>query len=460
MSDKATLEQLKEKLRGRVVASDDPDYDDIRSVWNGMIDRRPSMIARCTGVADVTLAVKIAREHNRTITVRGGGHGVAGKAVSDDTLMIDLSLMNSVHVNPMKKTARVGAGAKLGDLDHESQAFGLATTGGVVSTTGVAGLTLGGGVGFLCRRFGLTIDNLLSADVVTADGELLHASEEDNPDLFWALRGGGGNFGIVTSFEFRLHEVGPEVVTAQIFYPYENAREVLHSYLEFMADAPDELLCYAFAANVPPAPPFPEHLHRKTCIALVACYSGSTDKGLSLLEPLRKIGQPILDLISPVPYTSLQQTFDTGMPKGARYYWKAHFIKELTDEAIETVIKLSDPLPGPYSMIGIEPLGGAVSRVDSNATAFAHRDASFSFGMWSGWVDPADDDKSVAWTRKYHEAMRPFASGGAYLNYLDHDDGSMVAATHGANYARLQKIKAKYDPDNFFSMNQNITPAK
>lgn len=460
MLEKSTINQFTETFHGHLIQPGDPDYDTSRSVWNGMIDRCPAMIAKCSTTDDVISAVKFARNHGLCVSIKGGGHGVAGRCVGDDTLMIDLSPMKTVQVDAKAKTALVGAGATLADLDRETQALGLATTGGLVSETGVAGLTLGGGIGYLARKLGLTLDNLLSADVVTANGELLHASQTENSDLFWGLRGGGGNFGIVTRFEYRLHEVGPEVLAVQIFYPYEEAERVMQAYRELMAQAPDELACYALVAHVPPSPPFPDEFHGKTTIALIGCYSGDHEKGKKLLTPLTKLGEPILAMVAPMPYTSLQQSFDAGMPKGARYYWKAAYLDQISDEAMNTFIDHAGSLAGPLTMVGFEPLGGAISRVDSSATAFAHRGVNFALGIWSGWTDPSADDENIAWTREFHKAMAPYSTGGVYLNYLDHDDDTQVGAVHGANYKRLKEVKAKYDPDNFFRMNHNIEPRK
>ncbi len=458
MFDQKVIDSFSQLMRGKILTANDSDYDSARKIWNAMIDCRPGLIAQCKGTADIVNAVKFACDNNALVSIRGGGHGVAGKAVCDDGLMIDLSQMKAVRVDPVAKTALVQAGARLRDLDHESQVFGLATTSGLVSETGLAGLTLGGGFGYLARKYGLTLDNLVSADVITADGKLLRASENENPDLFWAIRGGGGNFGIVSSFEFQLHEVGPEVYVAQVFYPMSDAGNVLKSYREIMADAPDEFACYAMIANVPPVEPFPQEYHGKTTIAMIACYTGAMDRGEALMKPLTELGSPILQVVGPMPYTALQQTFDAGAPSGGRYYWKAHYANQISDDAIEKIIRHSDPLPGPYSLVGIEPLGGAISRVDPDATAFANRDAMFGIGYWAGWIDPSDDDRSIEWTRDFYNAMSPHSINGVYSNYLDQDDGERIKDSYGSHYDRLQKIKAKYDPDNFFRQNQNIKP--
>ena len=359
--------------------------------------------------------------------------------------------MSSVRVDPHARTARVGPGATWGDFDHEAGAFGLATTGGLVSTTGVAGLTLGGGQGYLARKHGLTIDNLIGADVVTADGELVHASEDENPDLFWGLRGGGGNFGVVTSFEFDLHPVGPEVLGGPIFHRYEDARDVLEFYREFAADAPDELSCYAFFIRIPPEEPFPAALQGEPSLCLAACYAGPVEEGEGQLEPLRAFGDPILDGIQPLPYAALQRSFDDGSPEGYRWYSKSHYLDGLPDGAIDTIMEFTDPYPGPLTQVALEPLGGAIGRVDADATAFRHRDAAYSFGI---------DDGMIEWAREFHEAMAPYATGGVYANYLDRDEGGRVEAAYGENYERLVEVKSEWDPGNLFRMNQNVEPAE
>ena len=458
MLDRSVIEQFRVSLNGHLVLPEDADYDEVRRIWNGMIDRRPTLIARCQNANDVVSAVHFARDQGLSIAVRCGGHSVAGKSVCDGGLMIDLSPMNGVTVDPEARTARIEGGAKLGVLDAATQEFGLATTAGMVSDTGVGGLTLGGGVGYLARRFGLTVDNLLGAEVVTASGEQIRADATENPDLFWALRGGGGNFGIVTAFEFRLHEVGPEVLVGQAYFPLDNMAEVLRFYRELMSDAPDELAGYALAANVPPVEPFPEENQGKPCIAIVCCHSGDFEAGRKVLAPLETFGDPILRFIQPMPYTALQQSFNDGVPTGQRYYWKSHFHRELSDEAIDTFVAHVTSLPGPFSLVGFEPMGGAINRVDATETAFPHRDAEFGFGIWSGWSDPADDEAAIAWSRKLYDAMAPFSTGGVYSNYMDRDEDERLPAAFADNLERLKRVKAKYDPDNFFRANQNIVP--
>lgn len=458
MLDLTTTDRFAATLRGRLIKPGDPDFEERRRVWNGMVDRHPALIVHCLGTADVVAAVDFARSHALAVSVRGGGHGVAGKAVCEGGLVIDLSAMNDVHVDPKTKVARVGPGARWGELDHETQAFGLATTGGTDSRTGVAGLTLGGGVGHLARSFGLAVDNLRAAEVVLADGRAVVASETEYADLFWALRGGGGNYGVVTSFEFQLQELGPEVMTAQVFLPMEDAAEGLHCYRDFMARAPDEVACYALFANVPPVEPFPIEKHGTTTLAMVACHSGPLDRAEQALAPLTAVGDPMLAVVAPMPYVTLQQSFDAGAPDGARFYWKSHYLAELSDEAIALLVDRVDPLPGPYSNVFIEPMGGVIARVDGAATAFPHRQASFNFGIGSGWEHPEHDDAAIRWTRALHETMTPYSTGGVYANYLDRDDDDRVGAAFGANLDRLQAVKAVYDPQNVFSSNHNVVP--
>ena len=456
--DDATTRWLAERIRGETLFPGEAGYDEARTVWNGMIDRRPAVIVRCRSATDVMAAVDFARTRSLPLSVKGGGHSVAGNAVCDGGVMVDLSAMNSVQVTPEARRARVGPGARWGEFDQTAQAFGLATTGGIDSRTGVAGLTLGGGVGYLARKHGLAVDNLVAADVVTAAGELVRASEDEHPELFWGLRGGGGNFGIVTSFEFQLHPVGPEVLTAQIFYPVDQAGEILRAYRDLTAAAPDELALYALVTHVPPAAPFPETFHGQVALALLACYCGNLEAGEELLKPLRRLGSPIFRAIQPMEYTALQKSFDAAFPDGGRYYWKTQYLADLPDAAIDTIVEHAAVLPGAYTSMSIEPAGGAIGRVDPTATAFPHRNARFNFGIWPGWTDPADDEEAIAWARGFHESMTPWSTGGVYANYLDGDEQDRVAAAYGENHARLIRLKRTWDPDNLFQINQNVDP--
>ena len=455
----ATLRQLRDSMHGLVLAPGDDGYDAARTVWNARLSSRPAAVARCTGAADVRAAVNIARENDLSLSVKGGGHSYAGRSAAEGALMVDLSSMTGVRVDPDARTARVQPGATWGDFDHEAQPFGLATTGATVSTVGVAGCTLGGGTGHLARKCGLSLDNLISADVVTADGSFVHASEEQNADLFWGLRGGDGNLGVVTSFEFQLHEVGPEVLAGQILHPMADAAEGLRVYRDVMADAPDELQAYAFFVHAPPIPAVPEDYHGATVLDLVVTYAGDPSTGEEVLRPLRAFGDPILDAVRPQPYTALQQTFDEGVPPGQRWYSKAHYLDALPDAALDTVVEHVDPLPGPFSMVYFEPMGGAIGRVDPSATAFPHREAAYGFHILTGWSDPDQDAEIMDWTRDVHAAMTPYANGGVYVNLLGSDEAPRVASAYGPNHGRLARLKAQYDPNNLFRENHNVEPA-
>ena len=445
-------------LRGRLLTPEAPEYDAARAIWNAMIDRRPGLIVRCAGAADVIGAVRFASAHDLVLAVRGGGHNIAGNAVCDGGLVIDLSAMRSVRVDPQRRIARVEPGATLADFDREAQAFGLATSLGINSTTGVAGLTLGGGFGWLSRKLGLTVDNLLSADVVTAAGELLEASDSRNPDLFWAIRGGGGNFGVVSSFEFRLHPVGPNVLSGLIVHPLDEAPEVLRFYRDFAAAAPDELACWFVMRQAPPLPFLPPEWHGKEILALAACYCGEQAEGERVLKPLRAFGRPIADVIGPTPFLAWQTVLDPLLTPGMRNYWKSHDFRTLDDGLIEVFIDHARHIPDPQTEIAFVQLGGAVSRVAHTATAYTHRDAQFVVNVHGRWGDPARDAACIGWARELFKAATPFATGGVYVNFLTQEEQERVHAAYGENYARLVALKNKYDPSNLFSVNQNIRP--
>lgn len=457
--DDSMLQSLRGRIRGPVVAADDTGYDETRKIWNGRFDRRPAAIARCTGPDDVLAALDIARRNGLLVSVRSGGHDYAGNGVCDAGLVIDLSQMNAVAVDRASKTVRVQPAARWGAIDAETQALGLATTGGTVSTVGVAGYTLGGGSGYLSRKYGLALDNLLSADVLTASGEIVRASSTDNADLFWGLRGGSGNFGIVTSLELRLHELGTQVLAGQIIHPLEDAPDVLRMYRSFMAEAPDDVQCYAFFIRVPPLAAFPERLHGKVAIDLVVCHAGAMAEGEKRVAPLRAFGAPVLDTVAPVPYAALQQSFDAGMAGGNRWYSKAHYLRDLPDAAIETIVAQVEALPGEFTMVYLEPEGGAIGRVDRTATAFPHRDAPFALHIFPGWTKAADDDAMMEWARTFHREMNPYPTGGVYVNLLGGDEQDGARSAYGANYERLVDLKRKYDPDNLFRVNHNVDPA-
>jgi FAD/FMN-containing dehydrogenase len=454
------LATLDNKLRGELVRKGDPGYDDARIVWNAMIDRHPAAIARCQGTADVVAAVNFAREHDLLLSVRGGGHNVAGKAVCDGGLMIDLSLMQGIDVDPQARTARAEPGVTLGDLDRETQLFDLATPTGIVSETGLAGLTLGGGFGWLTRKYGFTVDNLLSAEVVTADGQVVRASEDENTDLFWGIRGGGGNFGVVTSFEYRLHPVGPTVLGGVLLYSLEEARETVRFYRDFVAGAPRELGSAVVMRLAPPAPFVPESLHGQPICAIIVCYAGNIEEGEQILEPLRAHGQPLADRIGPKSYVALQSMLDKGQPEGNHYYSKSDYLTELSNAAIDTVLAHGATISAPESRVAVMQLGGAMSDVDEMAMAASHRNAAFVLAINNGWSDPADDERQMAWTRRFWRALQPFASSGTYVNFLSEGEGQeRVRAAYGdEKYERLVALKNKYDPDNLFRINQNIKP--
>ena len=455
--DEEALDEFSETLRGSLVRPDDEGYDEARTVWNAMIDERPAVIVRCAGVADVISAVRFAREHDLPISVKGGGHNIAGRAVADDALTIDLSPMKSVRVDPDAKTARVEPGVVLSELDHETQQFGLATPVGYNSTTGVAGLTVGGGWGWLSRKHGLTVDNLVSADVVTADGELVHASEEQNEDLFWGIRGGGGNFGIVTSFEFQLHEVGPTVLSGPIVHPFEDAEAVLSGYRDFAAGAPNDATVWCVIRHAPPLPFIPEEWHGRKVVILATFYAGDMEDGEAALQPIRDVGDPIADAVGPHPYTGWQQAFDGLAPAGNRNYWKSHNFDELTDEMIETFVEFGKTIPTPETEIAIPHLGGAMNERPVDATAYPHRNFEFTMVLHTQWTDPVQDEECIAWAREMHEAMAPHATGGVYANFVPEEVGDQQAA-YGENYERLVEVKNEWDPENVFRINHNVEP--
>lgn len=448
--DEEAVQELATAVRGAALTPAAPGYDAARSLWNGMIDRHPSVIVQCTGVADIRAALAFARERRLTVAVKGGGHNVGGRASGDGALVLDLGPMRWVQVDPNSRVARVGPGAVGGDLDHETQAFGLATTTGTDSTTGVIGLMLGGGMGFLGRRFGLTSDNLLSADVVLADGSLVTASETENSDLFWALRGGGGELGVVVTANLRLHEVGPQVSVAQVFYPLRQGAEALRHFRNFAEAAPPEVMAYALAVNVPPVEPFPTDEQGRTAIALVAAHSGPLDAGTAVMEGFASFGDPMLRVLAPMPYVALQQSFDASFPSGKRYYWKSAYVERLTDAAIQAFVDRVDPLPGPFSAAFFERMGGAVAELDVSATAFPHRRAAYNFAATAGWEEATNDEQGIGWARGMYEAMQPYATDELYANYAGVDDLDRRQAIYGRNADRLAAIRSRYDPQGLF----------
>lgn len=455
----AAIADLARYFRGELIRPRDATYDSARRIWNGAIDRHPALVARCTGAADVIAAVRFARERDLVIAVRGGGHNVAGTAVCDDGVVIDLSPMKGIWVDPVRRTARAQPGLLWGEFDHETQRFGLATTGGIVTHTGVAGLTLGGGLGWLMRRYGLTCDNLLAADVVTADGELVRASADERDDLFWGLRGGGGNFGIVTSFEYRLHSVGPTVLAGVILFPAARAGEILASYREFITDVPDELMSIVIMRMAPPAPFLPKEIHGQPVLIIAVCYAGELEEGERVLAPLRKFGNPLVDLIQPTPYLSHQALFDASVPHGLRYYWKSESFPPISDGLIDAFTEHAWRVATPASYAAMFHLGGAVGRVDPDSSAFEDRRAMHAMTIDGVWSDPGDADACVAWVRSFWEAVRPHSTGRVYVNFLGDEGQERVRAAYGAaKYGRLQALKQRYDPKNVFHANQNIVP--
>ena len=454
------LERLRDSIHGPVIAPDDEGYDAARAIWNGAIDRRPACIARCTGVADVVGAVRFARERELLVAVRSGGHGVGGHALCDDGLVIDLSPMKGIRVDPAARIARAEAGVLWGELDRETQLHALATVGGIVTHTGIAGLTLGGGIGWLMRKHGATVDNLLSVDLVTAEGGLVTASADEHPDLFWGIRGGGGNFGVVTSLEYRLHPVGPIVLAGPIFHPLEDAREVLAFYREFIAAAPDELTTIFELSVAPPAPFLPEDVHGKPIVMVGACYAGAPEDGIEVVRPLKEFGNPLVDLLEPKLYTALQSMFDPSVPHGWHRYWKSVELPALTDDVIDTLVEHASAQTSPKSYCIVFQLGGALARAREDETAFSQRDATYNVNINAVWTeDDPEGERHVAWARDFFSAMQPHAGGRVYVNFLGDEGAKRVRQAYGdRQYERLVELKRAYDPTNFFRLNQNIEP--
>lgn len=453
------VEQLAGELRGELLTPDSPGYDQSRTVWNAMIDRRPGLIARCAGEADVVRTVDFARAHGLVVAVRGGGHNIAGAAMCDDGLVIDLSPMRSVHVDPEARLARVEPGCTLGEFDHDAQVFGLATPTGVNSTTGIAGLTLGGGFGWLSRKYGLTVDNLESAEVVTAAGRVVQTSERRDPDLFWAIRGGGGNFGVVTSFTFRLHPVGPTVLAGMVVHPFEDGEEVLRFYRDFASGLPDDTAVWVVLRKAPPLPFLPAEWHGKEVVVLAAFHAGDPGEGERILEPLRRFGRPIADVIGPHPYAAWQQAFDPLLTPGARNYWKSHNFERLDDALLSAALDFAGRLPSDQTEVFIGQVGGAIARVPIAETAYPARGAQYIMNVHGRWERPSEDGNVIEWARAFFREAAPFAAGGVYVNFLTADESGRVREAYGSNYDRLVQVKSEYDPENLFRMNQNIQPA-
>ena len=456
--EEPALSALREKLQGQLVQPEDDVYDEVRQVWNAMIDRRPALIVRCLSSGDVAEAVRFARRHDAVVSVRGGGHNIAGHAVCDDGIMIDLSSMKDVRVDPRARKATVEPGCTLGDFDAVAQVHGLATPVGINSTTGIAGLTLGGGFGWLSRKHGLTVDNLLSAEVVTAEGECVRASANENADLFWGLRGGGGNFGIVTKFEFQLHPVGPEVLSGLIVFPYAQAKSVITRFARFTETMPDELNVWLVCRKAPPLPFLSEEVHGKEVVILALFYAGDPVEGANLIEPLRDFGEAYGEHVGVQPYVAWQQAFDPLLTPGARNYWKSHNFSELEEGVIDCLVEYAGSLPSPECEIFIGTLGGQTMRVAPDAMAYSSRDVMYALNVHTRWTAAEDDDRCIEWARAFFDASKPYAGGGAYINFLTEEESDRVAFAYGQSYAKLVEIKKKYDPTNFFRMNHNIRP--
>ncbi len=455
----AGIDELKAQFHGQVVLPGDTDYDQVRRIWNAMIDRKPALIARCTSPDDVVQAVKFGRKHSLLVSIRGGGHNIAGNAVCDDGLMIDLSQMKGVKVDAKARRAIVEPGCTLADVDAATQAHGLATPLGINSTTGLAGLTLGGGFGWLSRKYGMSVDNLVSADVVTAEGRQIHASATENADLFWGLRGGGGNFGIVTRFEFQLHPVGPNVLSGLIVFPFAQAKSVITQFARFTETMPDELNVWMVTRKAPPLPFLPESVHGTEIVVLALFYAGDPAKGEKLIAPLRGFGTPLGEHVGVQPYIAWQQAFDPLLTPGARNYWKSHNFAQLSGGAIDTIIDYAGKLPSPQCEIFIGTIGGRTASVAADAMAYSSRDAKYVLNVHGRWDSAAEDKRCIAWAREFFAKSQPVASGGAYVYFLTQDEADRVAFAYGGVYKRLAALKKKFDPGNFFRMNQNIKPA-
>ena len=451
------VQPLQDQVRGQVVTARDADYDDARSVHNGMFDKRPLAVVRAEQVADVIAAVNFARDNGLDLSIRCGGHSAPGFGTNDGGLVIDMRPMRTVRVDPTRRTARADAGATLGDFNHATHAFGLATTGGIIGTTGLTGLTLGGGIGYLARGCGLSIDNLLSADVVTADGHFVTASEDENADLFWALRGGGGNFGVVTSLEFRLHPVD-QIYGGPIFYNLEDAATVLKMFDEFIEDAPEQFGGFPGFQIAPPLPFIPENRHGDTLIAAIVCWSGQLAEAEQALKPFRDVAPIVADGSGPMPYPALNSAFDALYPKGIRAYWKAAFVKELPDEAIAAHVEHGSKVPEVSATMHLYPINGACHRVGAGDTAFAYRDAKYGMVILDSWSDPTKDAERIQWVRDYYAAISPYSLPGGYINFMQDDDYGRIRDNYRQNFDRLVAVKRAYDPHNLFHVNQNIAP--
>jgi FAD/FMN-containing dehydrogenase len=454
----SVIDGLRSKVNGEVIAPQDAAYDEARKVYNGMIDKRPAAVVRCTGPADVAAVIAVARAEGLDLSVRGGAHSAPGFGTNDGGLVIDLSGLQDVVVNPETQTARAGGGCTWSVFNDATNAHGLATTGGIIGSTGIAGLTLGGGIGYLARKYGLSCDNLLSAEVVTADGEVLTASETEHADLFWALRGGGGNFGVVTTFEYRLHPVA-DIYGGPIAYPVDRTEDILRFYREYITESPEELGGFVGFHLAPPLPFLPEEWHFKNVCLAVPCWTGPIEEGEKMLKPFLEVVEPVGSMVGPMPYPALNTAFDPLLPAGLQHYWKASFARELSDGAIAVHADYGARVPAIQCAVHLYPIDGAVQRVAADETAFAYRDVDFSPVIAGMWEDPADNEANIAWVRAYHDALEPYSAEGGYINFMDGDDQQRIKANYRGNFDRLASIKKTYDPANVFHLNQNIRPA-
>ena len=450
------INDLRIKIKGNVVLPEDSSYDEIRKIWNAMIDRKPTVIVQCSNSSDISETIKFARSNELEFSVRGAGHNIAGNSLCNNGLLLDLSTMTNVKIDSEKKRAFVEPGATLAHFDEAAQIHGLATPVGINSTTGISGLTLGGGFGWLTRKYGLTIDSLVSVEMVNAEGDKIKANETENPDLFWAIRGGGGNFGVVSRFEFKLHTIGPQVLAGLLVFPHEEAQKVLSEYREFVATAPEELTVWIVLRHAPPLPFLPENVHGKKVVVFAFCYSGNIEEGQKLINPLRNFGYPYGEFIGGMPYADWQKAFDPLLTPGARNYWKTHNFTEISDQALEIMIEYAGKLPTQQCEIFLAQISGIVNRIPSDSTAYAHRDAKFVLNVHGRWESTDDDEKVIGWAREFFAASKPFASAGAYVNFMTEEEGDRVKSVYGKNYELLMKIKNKYDPKNLFHFNQNI----
>lgn len=453
------VDRLRARLRGMLLLPEDQGYEEGCSIWNAMIERRPAIIARCLGVADVVACVNFAREHGISLSIKGGGHNIAGLALCDDGLTLDMSLMRGVWVDPISRTAHAQAGCLLGDVDRETQVHGLAAVLGFISNTGIAGLTLGGGIGYLTRRFGWTSDTVLSMEVVTAGGNVVRASEKENNDLFWGLRGGGGNFGVVTNFEYRLFPIGPEILAGAIAWRMEDAPAVLEMYRDLIEHAPPELTCAAGLRLAPPAPWLPNDVHGNPIIALFVCYTGALSEGEKVIAPIKSFGSPVGDVVQRRTYLSQQSLLDATQPKGRRYYWKSEYLPGLSPELLSEVVEQARHILSPYSLIILFPIDGALNKLAEDHSAVCNRDAAMLLNIAGSWESPKDDEANIEWARSAWRQLRRFSTGGTYINFLTEEEGDeRIRAAYGRNFARLSEVKAKWDPNNFFRANKNISP--